>query len=75
MKKLTAAQQLKKRKDDAYEALRKIVNKKITENATNTYHILGITLGVTGQTVYNYTKGKGNDGFFVEALIEQIELL
>lgn len=75
MKKITPAQKLTKRKEDAYAALRKIVNTKITENATNTYHQLGICLGVTGQTVYNYTRGKGNDGFFVEALIEQIELL
>lgn len=75
MKKLTPAQKLQQRKDIAYTILRKVVNEKIKENATNTYHLLGISLGISGQTIYNYTIGKGNDGFLIEAIIEQIELL
>lgn len=35
---------------------------------------LGKILGITGQTIINYCKGGGSDGFLKEAILKQLKI-
>lgn len=76
--KLTSKEILHKRMTTAYEELAKIAFKK-TKNigTTVTYAMVGMHLGITGQTVRNYVKGKckNGNGYIIESLIEEFKKL
>ncbi len=42
---------------------------------TSIYVQVGLKLGITGQTVYNYVNGRGGDGYMIDALIEEFKNL
>lgn len=76
MKKLTPKEQLEKRMTDAYKELHKIATKRIPSGETTaTFVEIARQLGITSQTVYNYTQGKGGNGYMVDALIEEFKKL
>ena len=76
MKKITAKERLSKRMSDAYDKLQKIAANKTPEGETTlTFVEVGRNLGITSQTVYNYTQRKGGNGYLIDALIEEFENL
>ncbi len=76
MKHTSGRLKLKKRMEDACKELSKIASEKTPANeTTNTYVKVGIKLGITGQTVYNYIQGKGGNGYLIESIIEEFKKL
>ena len=62
----------------AYKELAKVALIKTRDAGTTlTYAIIGTHLGITGQTVRNYVKGKckNGNGYVIEALITEFNKL
>ncbi len=77
MKKDTPRERIAKRRETSFKQLRNLVNSKDfgKNSLTSTYVKVGLDLGLTGQTVYNYVNGRGGDGYVIDALIEEFEKL
>lgn len=77
MKKDTARERLEKRKEQSSKELWLLAKQKMTgsKSITSIYVQIGLKLGLTGQTVYNYVHGKGGDGYMIDALIEEFKTL
>lgn len=77
MKKDTPRDRVIKRRESSSKELWTLAhaNKQTDKSITSTYVQVGLTLGITGQTVYNYVNGKGGDGYIIDALIEEFKKL
>ncbi len=67
---------LKLRHTRATEKLKEVANRKLKSgSATQTAFVVGLKLGITGQTVLNYLNGNCRDGFLTEALTMEFRKL
>lgn len=61
---------------EVHAKLKRLSLKKTAPGKTTmTAAYIGQQLGITGQTVSNFLKGKGRNGYLAEAMIEEYEKL
>lgn len=68
--------ELQKRMVNSYAELKKIASiKSVGRNVSALYTAIGLSLGITGNTVANYVEGKSKsgNGYLIDALIKQFE--
>ncbi len=73
---MTAIQEYKSKHKDVSARLRTICISKSKEvGRLAACEVIAPKLGVSSQTVYNYTCGRIKDGYLAEAIINEFELL
>ena len=73
---MTAKEQLQKRHDEAAEKLKAVCQPKIEKHGRNACaKLICDNLGVSFQTVVNYTYGNAKDGFLTEAITKEFKSL